>query len=99
MKGNHHTYYHLKDIAFLQHEPLLEIFRETRVHEKKIKKAKAKWNKERAERLENKKPSYKLDRLIRERFVLFHFFFPKKKKLLLPCLIEHVPEFMLYLEL
>lgn len=69
MKGNHHTYYHLKDIAFIQHEPLLETFREQRAYEKKIKKAKAKKNQERASRLEQRKPDYKLDRLIRERFV------------------------------
>ena len=74
VKGNHHTYYHLKDIAFLQHEPLLETFRELRVHDKKIKKAKAKKNEERAKRLEVHRPDYKLDRLIRERFVSFHFF-------------------------
>ncbi|PON41577.1 Pescadillo [Parasponia andersonii] len=71
VKGNHHTYYHLKDIAFLQHEPLLETFRETRVYDKKIKKAKAKKNEERAKRLETQKPNYKLDRLIRERYPKF----------------------------
>lgn len=75
MKGNHHTYYHLKDIAFLQHEPLVETFREQRVYERKVKKAKAKKNEERANRLEQQKPDYKLDRLIRERFVhsISHF--------------------------
>ncbi|KAF3444608.1 hypothetical protein FNV43_RR14300 [Rhamnella rubrinervis] len=71
VKGNHHTYYHLKDIAFLQHEPLLETFREKRVYEKKIKKAKSKKNEERANRLEQQKPDYKLDRLIRERYPKF----------------------------
>lgn len=74
VKGNHHTYYHLKDIAFLQHEPLLETFRELRAYDKKIKKAKAKKNEERAKRLEVRRPDYKLDRLIRERFVSFHIF-------------------------
>lgn len=69
VKGNHHTYYHLKDIAFLQHEPLLEKFRDLRAYDKKIKKAKAKRNEERAKRLEVQRPDYKLDRLIRERFV------------------------------
>ena len=68
VKGNHHTYYHLKDIAFLQHEPLLETFRDLRAYDKKIKKAKAKRNEERAKQLEVHRPDYKLDRLIRERF-------------------------------
>ena len=69
MKGNHHTYYHVKDISFLQHEPLLEIFRDKRAHEKKVKKAEAKKNADLAKRLRILAPSYKLDRVIRERFV------------------------------
>lgn len=69
MKGNHHTYYHVKDIAFLQHEPLLEIFRDIRAYEKKIKKAESKKNPDLANRLRTRAPSYKLDRIIRERFV------------------------------
>lgn len=68
VKGNHHTYYHLKDISFLQHDPLLEKFREIRAYEKKIKKAEAKKNKDLANRLLSRKPGYTLDRLIRERF-------------------------------
>ena len=84
VKGNHHTYYHLKDIAFLHHEPLLETFRERRVYERKIKKAKAKKNEERAKRLEVQFPNYKLDRLIRERFIAFPVFsyLPISKSLL-----------------
>lgn len=27
MEGNHKTYYHMKDIAFLAHDPLIEKFR------------------------------------------------------------------------
>nr|XP_023888717.1 pescadillo homolog [Quercus suber] len=46
VKGNHHTYYHVKDISFLEREPLLEIFRDKRAHEKKVKKAEAKKNPE-----------------------------------------------------
>ncbi|KAH7532464.1 pescadillo homolog [Ziziphus jujuba] len=71
VKGNHHTYYHLKDIAFIQHDPLLEKFREQRAYEKKIKKAKAKKNQERANRLELRRPDYKLDRLVLERYPKF----------------------------
>lgn len=69
VKGNHHTYYHTKDILFLKHEPLLEKFREMRAYEKKIKKAVSKKNRELAERLLTRKPSYTLDMLIRERLV------------------------------
>jgi len=68
IKGNHHTYYHVKDIAFLMHEPLLEKFREIKTYQKKVKKAKAKKNEELARLLLTRQPTYKLDRLIRERF-------------------------------
>lgn len=71
VKGNHHTYYHVKDIAFLQHEPLLEKLREIRAYEKKIKKASSKKNKELAERLLTRKPTYTLERLVKERYPQF----------------------------
>ncbi|PSS35244.1 Pescadillo like, partial [Actinidia chinensis var. chinensis] len=68
VKGNHHTYYHPKDILFLKHEPLHEKFRDMRAYEKKVKKALSKKNKDLAERLLTRKPAYTLDMLIRERF-------------------------------
>lgn len=71
VKGNHHTYYHTKDIAFLQHEPILETFRALRAHGKKVKKAVAKKDKGREKRLQAQKPSYVLDRLILERYPKF----------------------------
>ncbi|CAI9111476.1 OLC1v1011704C1 [Oldenlandia corymbosa var. corymbosa] len=71
VKGSHHTYYHTKDIMFLKHEPLLEKLREMRAYEKKVEKANAKRNKAHAERLLSRKPSYKLDMLVRERYPTF----------------------------
>ncbi|XP_016433662.1 pescadillo homolog [Nicotiana tabacum] len=71
VKGNHRTYYHTKDILFLKHEPLLEKFREMRAYEKKIKKAVSKKNRDLAERLLTRKPTYTLDMLIRERYPKF----------------------------
>ncbi|KAK8971484.1 hypothetical protein KSP40_PGU014285 [Platanthera guangdongensis] len=71
LEGNQKTYYHVKDINFLLHEPLLGKFRDIKAYAKKIKKAKAKKNKELAERLINRQPSYKLDRLILERYPTF----------------------------
>ncbi|GJN23642.1 hypothetical protein PR202_gb11307 [Eleusine coracana subsp. coracana] len=68
VEGNHKTYYHMKDIAFLLHDPLIEKFREIKVHRKKVKKAVAKKNRDLAERLLNRPPTYKLDRLILERY-------------------------------
>ncbi|XP_043726284.1 pescadillo homolog [Telopea speciosissima] len=71
VEGNHKTYYHMKDIMFLAHEPLLEKFREIRAYDKKVKKAQAKKNKDRAARLLSRKPTYYLDNLIRERYPKF----------------------------
>ncbi|XP_062214883.1 pescadillo homolog isoform X2 [Phragmites australis] len=71
VEGNHKTYYHMKDIVFLLHDPLIEKFREIKVHRKKVKKAVAKKNKDLADRLLNRPPTYKLDRLILERYPTF----------------------------
>ncbi|XAR51908.1 hypothetical protein NMG60_11006704 [Bertholletia excelsa] len=71
VKGNHHTYYHVKDIMFLKHEPLLEKLRDIRAYDKKVKKALSKKNRDLAERLLTRKPTYTLDRLIRERYPSF----------------------------
>lgn len=71
VKGGHHTYYHVKDIMFLKHEPLLEKLREMRAYEKKVKKAMSKKNRDLAERLLNRKPTYTLDMLVRERYPRF----------------------------
>ncbi|XP_077221008.1 pescadillo homolog [Tasmannia lanceolata] len=70
-EGNHKTYYHMKDIMFLAHEPLLEKFRDIKAYDKKVKKALGKKNRELADRLLSRKPSYTLDRLIRERYPKF----------------------------
>ena len=40
VKGQGKTYYHVKDINFLAHEPLLDTFRALRAYERKIKKQK-----------------------------------------------------------
>ncbi|KAJ4834192.1 hypothetical protein Tsubulata_018884 [Turnera subulata] len=71
VKGNNHTYYHVKDVAFLQHEPLLEKFRDIRAYRKKIQKAVAKKNADLATRLRTREPNYTLDMLIRERYPKF----------------------------
>ncbi|XP_068656318.1 pescadillo homolog [Aristolochia californica] len=71
VEGNHKTYYHMKDILFLAHDPLLEKFRDIRSYDKKVKKALAKKNKDLAQRLLTRKPSYTLDRLIKERYPTF----------------------------
>ncbi|GKV07777.1 hypothetical protein SLEP1_g19499 [Rubroshorea leprosula] len=71
VQGNHHTYYHTKDIAFIQHDPMLEKFREIRAYQKKIKKAKAKKNEELARSLKSREPHVKMDKFIRDRYPTF----------------------------
>ncbi|XP_048677319.1 pescadillo homolog isoform X4 [Caretta caretta] len=65
------TFYLLKDIKFLLHEPIINKFREYKVFVRKLRKAygKSEWNT--VERLKDNKPSYKLDHIIKERYPTF----------------------------
>lgn len=63
----HKTYYYAKDIAFLAHEPLLEKFREFRVFMRRLKKAFHKDQKSTVQRLQENKPIYTLDHIVKER--------------------------------
>ncbi|KAG6923006.1 pescadillo ribosomal biogenesis factor 1 [Chelydra serpentina] len=65
------TFYLLKDIKFLLHEPIVNKFREYKVFVRKLRKAygKSEWNA--VERLKENKPSYKLDHIIKERYPTF----------------------------
>jgi pescadillo protein len=68
LAGQNKTYYHVKDIAFLAHDPLLERFRAIRSHARKVRRAKAKGQIEAAQRLAESAPRYRLDSLVRERY-------------------------------
>ncbi|WZN62760.1 ribosome biogenesis pescadillo-like protein [Chloropicon roscoffensis] len=70
-KGANKTYYHVKDLAFLLHEPLLEVFRHIKAYQRKVNKAKAKQQLELAEKLCLRRPQYTLDKLVRERYPSF----------------------------
>lgn len=65
------TFYLLKDIRFLLHEPIVNKFREYKVFVRKLRKAygKSEWNT--VERLKDNKPNYKLDRIVKERYPTF----------------------------
>ncbi|KAK9916335.1 hypothetical protein WJX75_001357 [Coccomyxa subellipsoidea] len=70
-QGQNKTYYHVKDINFLAHEPLLNKLRDEHVVERKIRKARAKKNRDLAERLAALRPKHRLDHLVKERYPSF----------------------------
>ncbi|KAG9339581.1 hypothetical protein JZ751_023472 [Albula glossodonta] len=65
------TFYLLKDIRFLLHEPIVGKFREYKVFVRKLRKAygKAEWTN--VQRLRDNKPGYKLDHIVKERYPTF----------------------------
>ncbi|KAM7416611.1 hypothetical protein PAMA_018589 [Pampus argenteus] len=65
------TFYLLKDIRFLLHEPIVGKFRDYKVFVRKLKKAYAKTEWSAVERLRENKPTYKLDHIIKERYPSF----------------------------
>ncbi|KAJ3072864.1 mRNA-binding ribosome synthesis protein nop7 [Podochytrium sp. JEL0797] len=66
------TVYYKKDIQFLLHEPILHKLREIRAHQQKINRAIGKQEWVVAKQLEESKPEYRLDHIIRERYPSFN---------------------------
>ena len=65
------SFYYAKDIAFLQHEPVLRSLREHKAFAKKLSKAVGRREWELAKGLEENKPVYKLDHIIKQRYPTF----------------------------
>lgn len=63
------TLYYRKDIQYLAHEPLLDKTREFKVFVKKLKKALNKDDQLKADKLDENRPVYSLDHIVRERYV------------------------------
>lgn len=65
------TFYYYKDIQYLMHEPVLAKFREHKTFAKKLTKALGRGEVSSAKKLEENRPSYKLDHIIKERYPSF----------------------------
>ena len=70
--GRDKTYYHVKDIAYLQHEPLLLHFRNLKIFLRKLKRATMKHDNYRINQLNDNKPVITLHHLLRERYPQFY---------------------------
>ncbi|KAF8822121.1 BRCA1 C Terminus (BRCT) domain-containing protein, partial [Cardiosporidium cionae] len=66
--GKNKIYYHMKDIQFLAHEPLLNSFRDHKAFIKKYNKSIAKREYKDAKTLLRNKPQYSLHHIVKERF-------------------------------
>ncbi|XP_040272645.1 pescadillo homolog isoform X2 [Bufo bufo] len=65
------TFYLLKDIKFLLHEPIVGKFREYKVFVRRLRKAYGKQEWDAVDRIRDNKPTYKLDHIIKERYPTF----------------------------
>ncbi|ORZ35357.1 Pescadillo N-terminus-domain-containing protein [Catenaria anguillulae PL171] len=66
------TWYFRRDVQYLLHEPLLQKFRDWKIFARKMAKAMGKRNFSAAEALDENRPEFSLDHIIRERYPTFN---------------------------
>ena len=71
MLKNGKTYYHIKDINFINCDRILQKFRDIKAHLKKLDKAKTRGETLKLKRLKKAKPQYTLYHLVKERYPSF----------------------------
>lgn len=65
------TFYYLKDIQYLLHEPVLNKFRDHKIFARKLTRALGRGDLGDAKRLDDNRPVYKLDHIIKQRYPTF----------------------------
>jgi pescadillo protein len=65
------TFYYKKDIQYLLHEPILEVLRQEKTHARKLGKAINKKETSTIKKLQEDRPTYRLDHIIKERYPTF----------------------------
>jgi len=65
------TYFYTRDIQYLTNEPLLNQFCEFKIFMKRLTKAKGRHDLEKFQQINESKPIYKLDKIIKERYPRF----------------------------
>jgi hypothetical protein len=66
------SFYYAKDIAYLAHEPVLNKLREHKAFAKRLSRALGRGEWSSAKSLEDNKPVYRLDHIIKERYARSH---------------------------
>ncbi|KAK9367752.1 Pescadillo N-terminus-domain-containing protein [Lipomyces kononenkoae] len=62
------TFYYTKDIQYLLHEPVIQKFREHKIFARKLSRALGRGDVSDAKRLDENRPRYRLDKVVKERY-------------------------------